>query len=53
MILLRRGRRDPATDNARAVAAIGSRDDRAGHFAVITDDRIRLRVLPHLAKIEK
>jgi len=33
----------PAVDNARALAALGSRDDWAGHFAVVTETRIRMR----------
>jgi predicted nuclease of predicted toxin-antitoxin system len=46
VVLLRlRGPR-PEIDNARAVAALTSRDDWSGHFAVVTDDRIRLRPLP-------
>jgi hypothetical protein len=28
------------------VATLTSRDDWAGHFAVVTDDRVRLRPLP-------
>ncbi len=31
-----------------AVAAIGSRTDWAGHFAVIEEHRIRMRPLPHV-----
>ena len=37
---------NPEVDNARAVAALTSRDDWAGHFAVVTADRVRLRRLP-------
>ncbi len=33
-------------DNVRAVVALTSRNDWAGHFAVVTDDRVRLRPLP-------
>ena len=36
----------PETDNSRAIAALTSRTDWAGHFAVVQDDRIRLRPLP-------
>lgn len=32
-----------AADNARALAALESRDDWAGHFAVVTETRIRMR----------
>lgn len=46
IVLLRLGGSSPDADNARAVAAITSREDWAGHFAVVTDDRIRLRPLP-------
>ena len=45
VILLRLGGNTPDDDNARAVAAITSREDWAGHFAVVTDDRIRVRPL--------
>lgn len=46
IVLFRLGGADPATDNARALAALQSRDDWVGHFAVVTDNRIRLRRLP-------
>ena len=46
VVLFRLTGADPATDNARAVAALESRDDWAGHFAVVTDNRIRIRALP-------
>ena len=46
VILLRLAGTNPDADNARAVAAITSREDWSGHFAVVTDDRIRLRPLP-------
>jgi predicted nuclease of predicted toxin-antitoxin system len=36
----------PETDNSRTIAALTSRTDWAGHFAVVQDDRIRLRPLP-------
>lgn len=45
VILLRLSGNMPHADNARAVAAITSREDWAGHFAVVTDDRIRVRPL--------
>lgn len=37
---------DPSTDNAFAVAALTSRDDWTGVFAVVERDRIRVRRLP-------
>ncbi len=46
VVLLRLGGATPEVDNARALAALTSREDWAGHFAVVTDDRIRLRPLP-------
>jgi len=35
----------PETDNSRAIAALTSRTDWAGHFAVVQDDRVRVRPL--------
>jgi len=46
VVLFRLHGSGPDADNARAVAALTSRDDWAGHFAVVTDDRVRLRPLP-------
>jgi predicted nuclease of predicted toxin-antitoxin system len=46
VILFRLGGPSPDVDNARAVTTLTSRDDWAGHFAVVTDDRVRLRPLP-------
>jgi predicted nuclease of predicted toxin-antitoxin system len=46
VILLRLSGSNPETDNARAISAVTSRDDWSGHFAVVTDDRVRLRPLP-------
>ena len=40
---------DPVTDNAFAVAALTSREDWSGIFAVIERDRIRVRPLPKLS----
>jgi predicted nuclease of predicted toxin-antitoxin system len=48
VVLLRRKGGSPAADNARAVSALTSRDDWAGHFAVVTDDRIRLRAISRI-----
>lgn len=46
VILLRLTGSDPAIDNRRIVEALEGRTDWAGHFSVITDDRIRMRPLP-------
>lgn len=45
VILFRLSGSKPELDNARALAAMESRADWAGHFAVVTDDRIRMRPL--------
>jgi predicted nuclease of predicted toxin-antitoxin system len=47
VILLRLSGIDPNADNERALAAIESRTDWEGHFSVITEDRIRVRMLPN------
>ena len=46
VVLVRLGGPSPEIDNARVVSALLGRDDWAGHFAVVTDDRVRLRRLP-------
>ncbi len=46
VVLFRLHGSSPDADNARAVAALTSRTDWAGHFAVVTNDRVRLRPLP-------
>jgi predicted nuclease of predicted toxin-antitoxin system len=46
VILIRLDWRDPSADNEVAIAALLSRDDWAGNFAVIERDRIRMRPLP-------
>jgi predicted nuclease of predicted toxin-antitoxin system len=46
IILFRLSSEKPANDNARALAAIESMTEWSGHFAVVTDDRIRVRRLP-------
>ena len=46
VILLRLSGTDPDADNQRALDAIEGRTDWAGHFSVITEDRIRMRPLP-------
>lgn len=50
VILFRLGGASPHEDNARVLAALTSRTDWAGHFAVVQDDRIRLRPLPRTGK---
>jgi predicted nuclease of predicted toxin-antitoxin system len=49
VILLRLSGRDREADNERVLEAIESRVDWAGHFSVVTDDRIRMRTLPGAA----
>jgi predicted nuclease of predicted toxin-antitoxin system len=46
VILFRLAGSDPETDNQRIIQALESRTDWAGHFSVITDNRIRMRALP-------
>jgi predicted nuclease of predicted toxin-antitoxin system len=46
VILVRLAGADPALDNARMLEALESRTDWAGHFSVISEDRIRVRLLP-------
>jgi predicted nuclease of predicted toxin-antitoxin system len=46
IVLLRLTGRDPKSDNERAFAALTSRQDWQGHFSVISEDRIRMRLLP-------
>lgn len=46
IILLRLSGRSPSVDNDRAVAALESREDWAGEFSIVEDDRIRARPLP-------
>lgn len=48
IILLRLTGAKAEIDCRRAITAIESRSDWAGHFSVITDDRIRMRRLRHL-----
>lgn len=51
VILIRLDWKDPETDNQIAIAALLSREDWAGNFAVIERDRIRIRPLPVLDEI--
>lgn len=46
VILFRLSGPSPETDNARALAALESGIDWSGSFAVVTDERIRVRPLP-------
>ena len=46
VILFRLSGADPDTDNARILEVLEGRSDWAGHFSVVTDDRIRIRKLP-------
>lgn len=47
VILFRLSGADPAADNARMIDVIESQGEWAGLFAVVTDDRIRIRPLPN------
>ena len=46
VVLFRLTGSSPDEDNSRALAALAERQDWAGHFAVVQDDRIRMRPLP-------
>jgi predicted nuclease of predicted toxin-antitoxin system len=46
IVLFRLTGRSPEEDNARAMAALAEPREWAGHFAVVQDDRIRIRPLP-------
>jgi predicted nuclease of predicted toxin-antitoxin system len=48
VILVRLAGADPALDNARMLEALESRTDWAGHFSVISEDRIRVRRFPRV-----
>jgi predicted nuclease of predicted toxin-antitoxin system len=45
VVLFRLSGSDPDADNRRIIETITSRTDWAGHFSVVTDDRIRMRQL--------
>jgi predicted nuclease of predicted toxin-antitoxin system len=49
VILFRLSGADPDADNRRMLEALASRTDWAGHFSVVTDNRIRMRPLPSVA----
>jgi predicted nuclease of predicted toxin-antitoxin system len=46
IVLFRLTGRSPDIDNRRAIAALVSRDDWGGQFAIVEDDRIRTRPIP-------
>lgn len=46
IILFRLSGSDPESDNRRMLDVIDSREDWPGHFAVVTERRIRIRPLP-------
>src|SRR5687768_4950620 len=48
VVLIRLDWKDPDGDNRVVVTALTSREDWAGHFAVIERDRVRIRPLPNL-----
>jgi predicted nuclease of predicted toxin-antitoxin system len=45
IVLFRLSGRDPEADAQRMLEVLGSRDDWPGHFAVASDDRVRIRPL--------
>lgn len=45
VVLLRFTGDDPSANNARALTALTSRDDWAGHFSVVDSRRVRMRGL--------
>ena len=47
VILFRLSGDNPDADNQRILDVLEERVDWAGHFCVVTDDRIRMRSLPH------
>lgn len=46
VVLFRLRGSSPVADNARALAALESRNDLPGHFAVVTESAIRMRRMP-------
>jgi len=46
VILFRLSGADPGADNRRVLETLETRKDWAGHFAVVTDDRTRMRPMP-------
>jgi predicted nuclease of predicted toxin-antitoxin system len=49
VILFRLAGADPDPDNERILEAMESRTDWAGHFSVVTENRIRMRPLPGIS----
>ena len=52
VVLFRLGGRAPDADNHRILEVIEGREEWARHFAVVTDDQIRIRPLPPSKKGE-
>jgi predicted nuclease of predicted toxin-antitoxin system len=50
IVFLRLGGRNAETDNRRILEVIEGREEWAGHFAVVTDDQIRIRPMPSVGK---
>jgi predicted nuclease of predicted toxin-antitoxin system len=46
VILFRLAGDNPEADNQRILSVLAARTDWAGHFSVVTDDRVRVRPLP-------
>jgi predicted nuclease of predicted toxin-antitoxin system len=46
VVLFRLSGTDPESDNRRVLEVLESGVDWTGHFAVVTDDRVRIRPLP-------
>jgi len=46
IVLLRLSGEDPVNDNRRILEVLKSRMDWAGRFAIVTDNRVRIRPLP-------
>lgn len=46
VVLLRLSGADPESDSRRVLQVLESGVDWTGHFAVVTDDRVRIRPLP-------
>ena len=46
IVLFRLSGSEPDADNQRILDVLESRTDWAGHFSVVTDDRVRMRLMP-------
>ena len=53
IILFRLSARDRDTANARQLEALETRSDWAGHFSVVTEDRIRVRPLSMPTRVKQ